>query len=146
MKAPLMPIDQTSVSSTLLNGAAPPRTEEVAERRPPGATRGWPSWLRRDHVFVYVLAILGMIVLTPRFIVLGNWAVERFLFHQNVARPNLQTWPYVPTIILPMAVSALLVFSASHRTRATLLLVAMVGCIELVVEQAIVLLPCRRRA
>ena len=119
-----MPIEQTSVPSSLLNTTAPQRAVGVADERPPRAKRQWSSWLQRDHVFVYVLAILGMVVLTPRFLVLGHWAFERFLLTEHVARPNLTTWPYVPSIILPLAGLALLVFSASHRVRLMTLLVA----------------------
>lgn len=85
-----------------------------------------PPWLRRDHIGFYALAIAGMVALMPRFLLLGEWAIERLVLRLDVARPDLQAWPYVPSIILPLAVVALCVFSASHQVRVAALLVSAV--------------------
>ena len=85
-----------------------------------------PAWLTRDHLLFFLLAAAGMIVVNPRFLVLGQYAVERFLLSLDVPKPDLRTWPYVPSILIPLVGLALLTFFASPAVRLRALVVSSV--------------------
>ena len=75
------------------------------------------SWLTRDHFLFFLLAIAGLMALSPQISVLGFYAIERFVFLMDVPRPDLAGWPYWPSIALVLAGCALLTFFAGTRSR-----------------------------
>lgn len=125
----------TSVDTSFLTAAHPAATavlRGVAEtyRRAASLAQRSPatSWLTREHVGFFAVAIAGLFLLMPRVLMLGRYVAERVLLDLPVAKPDLVHWPYVPIIVVPLILGALATFLARTNVRlAALAVLAVAG-------------------
>jgi hypothetical protein len=86
------------------------------------------AWLTRDHRVFFGLAVLGLFLITPRFLILGQFAFSRFVLGHSAARPDFTGWPYLPVIIAPLVLAALVTFSFGTAARlASLVSLSLLG-------------------
>jgi hypothetical protein len=81
------------------------------------------SFLRRDHLFFFFLASAGLMVLLPRYLILGSYVIERFALGMAAPKPDTSHFPYAPNIVPASVALFLLTFFVERRHRLAVLLV-----------------------
>ena len=81
------------------------------------------AWLAREHFIFFALASVVLPLLMPRTLALMTYALERFVLGHAVARPALEGWPAMPSLVLPAVAASLLAFFLPRPAR----LVALLG-------------------
>jgi hypothetical protein len=82
------------------------------------------SWLLRDHLLLFSIACGGILLLTPRYLVLARYVIERFLLGQSVVKPDTSLIPYTPNLLIGFLALFLLTIRLERRHRMLVLLLA----------------------
>jgi hypothetical protein len=79
------------------------------------------KWLVDDHFLFFVLAVLGILLLSPKYIVLMQFVLDKYLFQMSIAKPDTSYLPYVPNILFAGAVVSLFTFFLNPQRRLVVL-------------------------
>lgn len=78
-------------------------------------------WLVNDHFLFFLLSVLGILLLTPKYIVLMQFVIDKYLFQMNIVKPDTSYLPYVPNILFAGASASLCVFFLNPQKRMAVL-------------------------
>jgi len=81
------------------------------------------AWVVRDHFLFFALAIMGAVFLAPRYLVIAEYFVERYILNLPVPRGETSAFPYVPNMLIPLFFLFLITYFLKPRLRLGILLV-----------------------
>ena len=81
------------------------------------------AWVARDHFLFFALAIMGAVFLVPRYFVIAEYVVERYVLNLPVPRVETAGFPYVPNLLIPLFVLFFITYFLKPRLRLGILLV-----------------------
>ena len=79
------------------------------------------KWMADSHFLFFVLAVLGILLLSPKYIVLMQFVINKYLFQMNIAKPDTSYLPYVPNILFAGAAVSLCTFFLTPKRRLVVL-------------------------
>ncbi len=82
------------------------------------------SWLVRDHFVFFLMAILGILVLAPRFAVIMKFVIAKYLFGLQAGSLDTSSLPYIYNILVPMSWLSLITFFVERKKRLTILVIS----------------------
>src|SRR5690606_36671859 len=74
-------------------------------------------WMADGHFIFFVLAVLGILLLSPKYLVLMQFVINKYLFQMNIPKPDTSYLPYVPNILIVGAVVSLCAFFLNQQRR-----------------------------
>ena len=75
------------------------------------------AWVARDHFLFFVLAVVGAIFLAPKYLLMGEFVVKRFVLNRQVALPDDSFLPYVPNLLVPLFVLFFVTYFLNQKVR-----------------------------
>ncbi|MBM4340557.1 MAG: hypothetical protein FJ110_13570 [Deltaproteobacteria bacterium] len=81
------------------------------------------NWLIRDHFLFFALAIMGTVFLVPRYFVIAEYFVEKYVLNLAVPRVDTSGFPYIPNLLIPLFILFFITYFLSPRYRLTILLI-----------------------
>lgn len=79
------------------------------------------KWLVEDHFLFFVFSFTGILLLSPKYIVLIHFLIDKYLFQTNILKPDTSFLPRTPDILISAVFLALFTFFLSPRKRLTII-------------------------
>jgi len=75
------------------------------------------GWLVRDHFLFFALAVMGSVLLVPRYFIIAEHVVERYVLNLPVPQIETSEFPYVPNLLIPLFFLFFITYFLNSRLR-----------------------------
>ncbi len=80
------------------------------------------NWFVREHFLLFLLATVGIFLLSPRYSVFLNFIFEKFILQLSVVKPDVSSLPYTPSMLVYMTGLFLFTYFLRQKLRLAILL------------------------
>ena len=84
------------------------------------------AWVTRDKFLFYTLAIIFAVLIVPRYLIITEYVVKRYVLNLVVQPLETANYPYVPNLLIPLFFIFLITYFLNHKARITVLFVSAV--------------------